>query len=142
MASVKASHGHCLCGAVKITVEAMSQNVGACHCSMCRTWAGGPLLAVDCGDSIEFSGHEHVAVFNSSDWAERGFCRTCGTHLFYRLKQNGQHFIPVGLLEESGTLIFDHQVFIDEKPTYYCFANKTHDMTGQELFEQFAAAEN
>ena len=24
----------------------------------------------------------------SSAWAERGFCKNCGSHLFYRLKEN------------------------------------------------------
>lgn len=137
MTPVKEAQGSCLCGAVQLTIKAMSQQIGACHCNMCRQWSGGPLLAVDCGDDVVLAGDENIAVFNSSDWAERGFCRQCGTHLFYRLKQNQQHFIPVGLLTESDTLVFDHQVFIDEKPSYYDFANKTHNMTGQELFDQF-----
>jgi hypothetical protein len=37
------------------------------------------------------------------------------------------------------SIIFDHQVFIDEKPGFYCFANETHTMTGAELFAQFGA---
>lgn len=142
MTSIKTSQGSCLCGAVHLTVKAMSQNVGACHCNMCRKWSGGPFLAVDCGDGVIFEGNENISVFSSSDWAERGFCHNCGTHLFYRLKQNQQHFIPIGLLEESDSLVFDHQVFIDEKPPFYGFENKTHNMTGQELFDQFMKAEN
>lgn len=137
MTSVKEAHGTCLCGAVHLTVKAMSQQVGACHCNMCRKWSGGPFFAVDCGNGVDFEGDENISVFSSSDWAERGFCCKCGTHLFYRLKQNQQHFIPVGLLEESDTLIFEEQVFIDEKPSFYSFANKTHNLTGQELFDKF-----
>ena len=30
------------------------------------------------------------------------------------------------------------QIFIDEKPAYYDFANKTHNMTGAEVFAAFA----
>mgnify|MGYP000675211619 CR=1 FL=1 len=33
-----------------------------------------------------------------------------------------------------------HQIFIDEKPAYYCFANETHNMTGAEVFAQFGAS--
>lgn len=29
---------------------------------------------------------QHQGRFASSDWAERGFCKTCGTTLFYFLK--------------------------------------------------------
>jgi len=69
----------------------MDTGVGACYCGMCRRWGGGPLLAVDCGTSVRLTGEEHVGVFASSKWAERGFCKQCGSHLFYRLKQNGQY---------------------------------------------------
>ena len=33
---------------------------------------------------------------------------------------------------------FKSQIFIDEKPAYYDFANKTHNMTGAEVFAAFA----
>jgi hypothetical protein len=71
-------------------------------------------------------------------WAERGFCNKCGSHLFYRLKESKQHIIPVGLFADCGMFVFDHQVFIDEKPAYYCFANETNDMTGAEVFAKYA----
>ncbi|MHC5778425.1 GFA family protein [Nostoc sp.] len=119
----------------------MSKNVTACHCSMCRNWGGGPLLVVDCESDVNFSGEENIGVYQSSQWAERGFCKQCGSHLFYKLKQNNQYFIPVGLFENCEGLVFDHQVFIDEKPKYYCFANETNDLTGAELFVQFATPE-
>ncbi|MDJ0712193.1 MAG: GFA family protein, partial [Woeseiaceae bacterium] len=124
-------NGHCLCGAVRVTAREIGNKVGACHCTMCRRWAGGPFMEVDCGTDIEFADEDNIAVFNSSDWAERGFCRTCGTHLFYRLKGTGQHMVPVGLFENDAGLVFDTQVFIDEKPAYYEFANQTTNLTGE-----------
>jgi len=130
--------GHCLCGAIGISVKTMSKNIGGCHCQMCRKWGGGPLLVVDCGSEVSFEGQENITTFNSSEWAERAFCKQCGTHLFYRLKQNSQHFIPVGLFEQSPDFVFDHQIFIDEKPGYYCFSNKTKNLTGAEVIAQFA----
>ena len=33
------------------------------------------------------------------------------------------------------------QVFVDEKPAYYDFANKTHNMTGAEVFAEFGPAQ-
>nr|WP_229680731.1 GFA family protein [Marinobacterium zhoushanense] len=116
----------------------MSKHVGACHCSMCRKWTGGPLMAVDCGTEVKFSGEENISTYSSSDWAERGFCARCGSHLFYRLKQNGQYIIPAGLFDTAEALNFDHQIFIDEKPEYYAFANETKNMTGEEVFASFS----
>ncbi|BCL39237.1 hypothetical protein NSMS1_56840 [Nostoc sp. MS1] len=95
-------------------------------------------MVVNCGSDVSFEGRENITIFNSSEWAERGFCNQCGTHLFYRLKANNQYYIPVGLFEQQQDFVFTHQVFIDEKPTYYCFANDTENMTGAELFAQFA----
>ena len=38
-------------------------------------------------------------------------------------------------------LVFDHQIFIEEKPSFYAFANETKNMTGEEVFALFAAPE-
>ena len=140
MSETVSNTGQCLCGAVSFTARMMSQHVGACHCAMCRAWGGGPFLAVECGSDVEFSGEQSVSVFDSSDWAERGFCARCGSHLFYRLKDGGQYFIPVGLFEQQQGFVFDHQVFIDKKPGYYAFANRTKDMTEAEVFALYGAS--
>ena len=97
-------------------------------------------MEIDCGAHVEIEGEENITVFNSSAWADRGFCKKCGTHLFYRLKESGQHMIPVGLFEDGEGLVFDNQVFIDEKPDYYEFANETKTLTGKELFALFGAS--
>jgi hypothetical protein len=107
---------------------------------MCRRWGGGPFMEIDCGADVDIDGEGNVSVFDSSDWAERGFCRNCGTHLFYRLKESGQHMVPVGLFDDSAGLVFKGQVFVDEKPDYYEFANETKDLTGAELFAMFGAS--
>ena len=138
MADGKQLKGQCLCGAVKITANSAESHVGACHCRSCRRWGGGPFMEINCGSDVDFEGHEHIARYNSSDWAERGFCRQCGSHLFYRLKEPQQHMMPVGLFEEDEAREFRTQVFIDEKPDYYNFANETEDMTGAELFAKYA----
>lgn len=138
MSSVVESKGNCLCGAVSINAKTMSTEVGACHCNMCRKWTGGPLLAVDCGDQVTFTGEENISVFESSEWAERGFCSKCGTHLFYKFKPKGQYIVPAELFDKAASLQFDHQIFIDEKPDYYSFSNKTKNMTGEEVFAQFS----
>jgi hypothetical protein len=133
--------GHCLCGAVTITANQADPHVGACHCSMCRRWGGGPLMVVECGTDVQFEGADSIAVYDSSDWAERGFCRQCGSHLFYRLKEANKHFMPAGLFGDHPEWVFDHQVFIDSKPGFYSFANETKDMTEVEVFAMFAPAE-
>ncbi|MDR1074874.1 MAG: GFA family protein [Xanthomonadaceae bacterium] len=86
-------------------------------------------LSIDCGAKVVFDGPENIAVYASSPWAERGFCRQCGTHLFYRLTGHGQHFIPAGVFDDIPGVTFEHQIFIDRKPPYYEFANGTQNLT-------------
>ena len=95
-------------------------------------------MAVDCGTEVACDGEENITVFDSSEWAERGFCNRCGSHLFYRLKGSGQYIMPVGLFGDDTGFSFDHQVFIDEKPSFYDFANETTNMTGAEVFAKYA----
>jgi len=138
MSKPNAISGTCLCGAVQLTMNHIDNDFGACHCSMCRKWGGGPLMAIDCGAEVSLSGDENVSIFDSSKWAERGFCNKCGSHLFYRLKDSGQYFVPIGLFDAELGVRFTSQVFIDEKPAYYAFANETKNMTGAEIFAMYS----
>jgi hypothetical protein len=95
-------------------------------------------MAVECGTDVAIEGGDKVSVYDSSEWAERGFCNQCGSSLFYRLKGSNQYMMPVGLFEDLTGVVFDHQIFIDEKPAYYCFADETKNMTGPEVFAMYA----
>ncbi len=140
MESYKPAKGSCLCGSITLKVSAMKTGLGVCHCGMCRKWSAGPFLAVDCGSDVKIEGEEHLGVYHSSDWAERAFCKKCGTNLFYRFKKTQQYIVSSEIFTET-ELNFDHQIFIDEKPDYYAFSNETKNMTGAEVFAAFAAKE-
>lgn len=129
--------GSCLCKAVEISVTDITNEVGACHCSICRNWGGGAFMSIEADNGVSIAGEENIAIYDSSEWAERGFCKSCGTHLFYRLKANQQYFFTAGIFPELPNQTFTHQVFIDEKPQYYSFKEVTHDMTGEQVFAQF-----
>ena len=128
--------GKCLCESVKIIAQPVKEELGVCHCSMCRKWSAGPLMVVDCGTDVTFEGEQNVSVFHSSDWGERGFCTKCGTNLFWRMRSTGQTMVSTELFD-GVPFKFDHQIFIDEKPDYYNFSNETHNMTGAEVIESF-----
>jgi hypothetical protein len=129
----------CLCGAVTVSVAKINPKFSVCHCETCRTWGGSPLFAVQCGTDVAFDNKASIAVYDSSAWAERGFCRNCGTHLFYRLKATGEYNMPVGMFPQLKGLTMDMQYFSDTKPDYYCFSNETKTMTKDEIMAYFAA---
>ena len=133
--------GQCLCGAVKVTATTEKKHLDACHCSMCRTWSGGPFMAMGCGGAVEFEGEDNISRYVSSEWAERLFCKQCGTSLAWGLREGGNFHVSASLFKETDSYPFAMQVFIDEKPDNYSFAEDTQKMTGAELFALFAPDE-
>ena len=130
--------GKCLCGAVKFRATPEKAHAGACHCKMCRNWCSGPFMAVMCGNSVEFDGTDNISIYSSSEWAERGFCKTCGTNLFWRLADGREYGMAAGAFDDQSALTFTSQVFTDENPGWYEFANETHDMTGPEVIAMYS----
>ena len=111
--------GRCLCGAVTFEALEVKTEFHVCHCSMCRRWNGSPAMASEVG-SVVFDGQEHIERYPSSDWAERGFCKRCGTHLFYLLKPN-QYIMSVGGFDKQPFQITG-EIYCDDKPSGYHFA--------------------
>ena len=97
------------------------------------------MFAVAADGPVEFSGVENIASYRSSEWAERGFCRICGSNLFYRLVDTGRLYPgwPERLTIRRN-FPMAHQIFIDDKPGWYDLANETVTMTGAEAFAAFA----
>jgi hypothetical protein len=96
------------------------------------------MLAVHCGPDVQFSGTENIAVYASSQWAERAFCKQCGTHLYYKLLPSGEYFVPAGAFE-SNDFELTSQIYIDKKPSYYAFANQTPLLTEQQVMERYTS---
>jgi hypothetical protein len=78
--------GQCFCGAVQYQAHAAAMWCAHCHCSICRqvhsaafvTWFGVPHDA--CAVTV---GQDSLQWFDSSPDARRGFCRHCGTPMFF-----------------------------------------------------------
>lgn len=128
--------GRCLCGAIEV-IAPNRTSLDACHCGMCRRWGGGPALMIACGQDLTLKGNESLTVHHSSEWAERGFCSICGSHIFYRLIANGDHFVPAGLFQPDIGFQLNRQIFIDRKPPYYSFSEATQNLTEIEVIAQY-----
>ena len=135
---MKIATGTCLCGSVTVNFPTEKDHFDACHCGMCRKWSGGPALTIDSEGRPTFQGEEFITRYRSSDWAERGFCKKCGTHLFYYLKGHDFYNFPLGLIDGNEQRKFHLQVFIDHKPGNYAFSDETEQMTEAEVFAKYA----
>ncbi len=133
-------NGKCLCGAVTVTARPARESLSACHCDMCRQWSSSAFMAIEvAADRVTVAGP--VKRFQSSDWAERAFCETCGSNLWYRITApgptHGQYHVAAGLFDVTG-MHLGLEVFIDSKPDAYAFEGERRQMTGQEIFDLFA----
>ena len=128
--------GGCLCGAVRYTLRNAPAGFGACHCTICQRISGGINLAfnVEAAD-IEITGAEAVRTYRSSEWAERSFCGTCGTNLWYRsLGENAGYSLGLGTLDDKKGMVLDREICVETKPDCYALAGDHPRLTSAEAF--------
>lgn len=138
--------GSCMCGAVRFTISVPVTETAACHCSMCRKWSGGVFMALQLpADVVKIEGEDAIKVFTSSAWAERAFCGTCGSNLFYRVTaegpMQGEIHLAMGVLDDPTGVALSTELFIDLKPAGYGFAQDTHQMTEADVMAMVAPSE-
>ena len=136
-----AASGQCLCGAVRFTSETVETQFHVCHCGMCRRWAGGPSFGAN-ADDVRFDGEDNIVRYRSSDWAERGFCRKCGSGLFYLFKPTGQYMISLGLFDEPADFTLAEEIYIDHKPGFYALAGDHPKRTEAEVLAAFSGGDS
>jgi len=143
---MKKHSGACLCGKVTYTTK-LKSGIGACHCGMCRKWSGGIFMAVHAEGEIDVTGEENIGTYRSSEWAERAFCKACGTNLYYRLlphpaMPSGETILSAGSLDTQENLVFDHEVYVDHNPDWYKLEGEEnrHRMTEAEIVAMYGDA--
>ena len=136
----KTISGHCLCGAVSFKAEAAGHDVAVCHCGMCRRSAGGPMMFIDTEGTPVFEGADKIAIYQSSEWGERGFCSVCGSNLFWKAAGKDQYTFSAGALDDQSQLHLATEIYIEDKPAFYDFANDTLKQTGAEATAAFVAS--
>lgn len=112
--------GGCLCGAVRYTVAGPMEDVWLCHCSQCRR-SHGHIAAYAAAPPAALTVVEDGALawYRSSDQARRGFCRVCGSSLFWA-PSHGRHVsIAAGTLDLPTGLTTVGQICVADASDYY-----------------------
>ena len=130
-------NGSCLCNSVTITIEEVEPAITVCHCHMCQKFFGGPFLSLAgvLPKDVEINGEELIQRYLSSEWAERGFCKQCGSSLFYHSLADDEYYFPAGLFGEIDQAKLMTEIFYDQKPAFFHFKEPTEKLT-EEAFLQ------
>ena len=112
--------GGCLCGAVRYEVSGLLRDVVNCHCSMCQRLHGnfGPHSKARKVD-ITITNADGLAWYKTSEVARRGFCRECGSSLFWEPFELDSTGIIAGSLDRPTGLKTMGHIFVGEKPDFY-----------------------
>ncbi|MHA1546721.1 MAG: GFA family protein [Alphaproteobacteria bacterium] len=115
--------GQCLCGAVTFALDALQRAVRICHCRQCAQWTGAQVAATRvAADQLQImSGGAQLAWYRSSPKAERGFCATCGSSLFWRFVGGANISVMAGTLNPPTGLHVEMHIFAAERSDY-CMA--------------------
>lgn len=112
--------GSCLCGAVSFRVEGLLRGVIYCHCSQCRKQTGH-FYAATSADSraVSVHGEENLNWYAASQDARRGFCKTCGSALFWKHLKSQDISILAGAFENPTGLRGEVHIYVGDKGDYY-----------------------
>ena len=112
--------GGCLCGAVRFEVHGPLRAMTACHCSQCRRQTGHFFVSSDVArDALSFGTKDGLAWYRASDIAERGFCKVCGSMLFWSADDAETISIAAGALDPPTGLHIAKHIWVGDKSDYY-----------------------
>jgi len=112
--------GGCLCGGVRFRASGACRPVLVCHCRQCARWSGYLIAATavpaECFELL--SGTEQLCWYRSSEMAERAFCATCGSSLFWRPNDHSYMAIMAGAFDQPSGLNLERHVFVKDCADY------------------------
>lgn len=109
----------CLCGQVKLEIKTAFISSSICHCQQCQKSHGAANAAygVALKSDVEWlSGKKRVRKFASSERVRRGFCKDCGTNIYFYHKDHPNHLdIPLAILDSDPSITPQCHIFVKSK---------------------------
>jgi hypothetical protein len=118
--------GGCLCGAIRYRATAAPVRGVMCHCPQCRKHSGAPALAF-----VHFPVQSFTWLrgepkrYQSSEFAQRGFCPTCGSTLsMHEEILADRMLVTVGSLDEPARVHIDDHVWTKDRVPWFDTTDK------------------
>jgi len=116
--------GGCLCGAVRYEIRGPLRGVVNCHCSNCRRWHGHHGAYTSAGldglQLVQDGGLQwYDSVSDETPNVRRGFCRECGSSLFWHPLGQDAIAIAAGSLDAPTGLETIAHLWTSRRGDYY-----------------------
>lgn len=116
--------GGCLCGAVRYVARGPLREVIYCHCSQCRRQTGLYFAATAVAKAdFTLQSADSLRWFSASDYAQRGFCGTCGSVLFWQAHSAPHIAILAGSLDDPSGLRAASHICTENRPAFYALCD-------------------
>ena len=111
--------GSCLCGAVRFSILGALEDVVYCHCLMCQRALTHFGAFTRCApEALHTSNSRKLKWYRSSPEARRGFCRDCGSQLFWEPPHGRYISISAGSLDQPTGLRAGEHNFLYQTADY------------------------
>lgn len=112
--------GGCMCGAVRYQVNGKLRDIVACHCEQCRRSSGHFVAATACRrQHFQLLRDSGLQWYSAVPGYRRGFCRECGSSLFFEASGGERVSIAAGSLDTPQGLQLVAHIFTAEAGDYY-----------------------
>lgn len=128
---IKITSGGCFCGAVRYEIKGKLRGVVNCHCSQCIKLNGnfGPHSKA-LKSQMTLTKNDSLDWFEISDKVRRGFCRKCGSGLFWdNIEQDSLGIIAGSIDMPTGLTTIGH-IFVEGKYDFYEITDKHQQFKG------------
>jgi hypothetical protein len=110
--------GQCLCGAVSFEIAGPTSAPSLCHCSQCRRIHGAPGAYTSAPTSAYRIHGEENLKWSRLVRSEQGFCKLCGSKLFWR-DGSADLDITLGSLDAPTGLTLAKHIWTRSQGDYY-----------------------
>ncbi len=105
-----------MCGAVTFTVDGELRDVWNCHCHRCRRFTGHHMAGTSAALSALTITGDTLAWYEPDGSCAYGFCRSCGSSMFWRSTERSDHVticagtieLPTGLQTTAAWWMAEH----------------------------------
>lgn len=112
--------GRCECGSVRFEVKGELPSPVACHCKMCRQSSGHFWASTGFRRERLTMNHESgLEWYQSSENVRRGFCKDCGSSLFFDEVDGPWISVSMGSLDSPSNATLSGHIFVANKGDYY-----------------------